>query len=159
MNTKTSKEIDHNRRRFFGTAAMALAATQLGMFGSANAQSGGVKPGDVPATRPGAHTSFAPLKQIDCRRPEYRLRRSRPSRRSCGNSAARLALRHLQLRRCRPIASIEGLPRDCSLSSRLWHDDLSLQRNHAERPAVGCRPRHHRSDGCTQDPESHRRRL
>ena len=31
--------------------------------------------------------------------------------------------------------------------------------NHAQRPAVGRRPRHHRSDGCTQNPESHHRRL
>jgi len=56
-----SEAIDHNRRRFFGTAAMTLAATQLGIFGSADAQSSKV----VPATKPGTHTSFAPLKQID----------------------------------------------------------------------------------------------
>lgn len=29
------EEIDHNRRRFFGTAAFTLAATQLGMVGFA----------------------------------------------------------------------------------------------------------------------------
>src|SRR5271163_4369417 len=56
-----SEAIDHNRRRFFGTAAMTLAATQLGMFGSADAQSSK----GLPAAKPGTHTSFAPLKQID----------------------------------------------------------------------------------------------
>ena len=33
------EEINHNRRRFFGTAAMTIAAAQLGMIGSADAQS------------------------------------------------------------------------------------------------------------------------
>jgi hypothetical protein len=33
-----SEEIKHNRRRFFGTAAMTLAAAQLGMFRSADAE-------------------------------------------------------------------------------------------------------------------------
>lgn len=28
---------DHNRRRFLRTAAITIAATELGMFGSANA--------------------------------------------------------------------------------------------------------------------------
>jgi hypothetical protein len=33
-----SEEIKHNHRRFLGTAAMTLAAAQLGMFRSADAQ-------------------------------------------------------------------------------------------------------------------------
>ena len=45
--------IDHNRRRFFGTAAMTLAATQLGMFGSADAQSSkGLPATKRPSTQP-----------------------------------------------------------------------------------------------------------
>src|SRR6202030_208445 len=44
------------------TAAMAVAATQLGMIGSANAQT---KPAAVPAIKPGAHTSFGPLKRVN----------------------------------------------------------------------------------------------
>ena len=35
---KTSEEIDQHRRRFFGTAAMAVAAAQFGMLGFADAQ-------------------------------------------------------------------------------------------------------------------------
>jgi pimeloyl-ACP methyl ester carboxylesterase len=63
MNTaKTSEHIDLHRRRLFGTAAMTIAAAQFGMAGFANAQSGKAK---LPATKPGTHTSFGPLKQID----------------------------------------------------------------------------------------------
>lgn len=32
-----STEINHHRRRFLGTAAMTIAAIQLGMFGPTNA--------------------------------------------------------------------------------------------------------------------------
>jgi pimeloyl-ACP methyl ester carboxylesterase len=59
---KTSEDIDHHRRRFFGTAAMTIAAAQLGMSGFADAQT---KPTQLPAIKPGTHTSFGLLKQID----------------------------------------------------------------------------------------------
>src|SRR6202030_4650014 len=62
---RTSDEIDHHRRRFFGTAAMAIAAAQLGMIGSAAAQAAKAKSTAVPAIKPGTHTAFGPLKQID----------------------------------------------------------------------------------------------
>jgi pimeloyl-ACP methyl ester carboxylesterase len=44
---------------------MTLAAAQLGMFGSAAAQSNNAKPGGLPTEKPGANTSFGSLKQID----------------------------------------------------------------------------------------------
>jgi pimeloyl-ACP methyl ester carboxylesterase len=56
------EEIDHHRRRFFGAAAMTVAAAQLGMIGSAAAQPSKTK---LPAIKPGTHTSFGPLKQVD----------------------------------------------------------------------------------------------
>ncbi len=59
-----SEEINHHRRRFFGTAAMTIAAAQLGMIGSADAQSS-KRPVEVPAIKPGTNTSFASLKQIN----------------------------------------------------------------------------------------------
>jgi hypothetical protein len=59
-----SKEINQGRRRFLGTAAMTLAATQLGMV-RADAQSSKAKSADVPPIKPGTNTSFASLKQID----------------------------------------------------------------------------------------------
>jgi pimeloyl-ACP methyl ester carboxylesterase len=59
---KIEDEISQDRRRFFGTAAMAVAATQLGMIGSAAAQRTERK---MPAIKPGTNTSFGPLKQIN----------------------------------------------------------------------------------------------
>lgn len=52
-----SEDINYDRRRFLGTAAFTIAATQLGRFGSAKAQSSTARQG----TRP----SFGPLQQID----------------------------------------------------------------------------------------------
>ena len=59
--TRMSEEINHHRRRFLGTAAMTIAAAELVMIGSANAQSSKIKPG----IKPGTNTSFNSLKQID----------------------------------------------------------------------------------------------
>ncbi len=55
------EHIDHHRRRFFGAAALTIAATQFGMIGPAAAQSAK----DAAAVKPGTNTSFGPLKQID----------------------------------------------------------------------------------------------
>ncbi|WP_159010349.1 alpha/beta hydrolase [Bradyrhizobium sp. S69] len=60
-----SDEINHARRRFFGTAAVSLAAAQFALGGLAQAQSGNAKPASLPAIKPGTNTSFGPLKQID----------------------------------------------------------------------------------------------
>src|SRR5262245_19479852 len=49
-------------RRFLATAAMTIAAAQLGIIGSAAAQS---SKASVPAIKPGTNTSFGSLKQID----------------------------------------------------------------------------------------------
>src|ERR1700722_4248514 len=59
---KLSGVIDHDRRRLLGTAAMTLAATGFAMLGAARAQPGTTR---LAAVRPGTHTSFAALKQID----------------------------------------------------------------------------------------------
>ena len=60
-----SGEIDSDRRHFFGTAAMTLAAAQLGTVELANAQVGSEKAGNLPAIKTGTNTSFASLKTID----------------------------------------------------------------------------------------------
>jgi pimeloyl-ACP methyl ester carboxylesterase len=61
---KASDRIDLDRRRFFGAAALAVAAGELGLLGSARAQA--AKPTvQLPSIKPGTSTSFAPLKQID----------------------------------------------------------------------------------------------
>ena len=57
-------EINQDRRRFFGAAAMTVAAAQLGMMGSADAQSDKI-PAQTAAIKPGTNASFAALKQIN----------------------------------------------------------------------------------------------
>jgi pimeloyl-ACP methyl ester carboxylesterase len=59
------EEINQHRRRLFGAATATIAAAQLGMIGSAKAQSGTRTPAGPRAIKPGKHTSFGPLKQID----------------------------------------------------------------------------------------------
>jgi pimeloyl-ACP methyl ester carboxylesterase len=61
----TPKEINYRRRRLLGTAAMTIAATQLGMIEAAGAQSGKTKSTQLPTIKPGTNVSFASLKQID----------------------------------------------------------------------------------------------
>src|ERR1700752_748555 len=56
---KRVDEINRDRRRFVGSAAMAIAAAQFGMIDSATAQA------KVPAIKPGTNTSFGATKQID----------------------------------------------------------------------------------------------
>ena len=66
MNTiKTSEEINHNRRRFCGTAAMTIAAAQFVTLGSAFAQPGIAKAASALTTKAGTHASLGPLKQIN----------------------------------------------------------------------------------------------
>src|SRR3954451_21402827 len=63
--TKMPEAIDLHRRRFFGAAANAIAAAQLGVVGSAAARSAEANGPAVPAVTPGASASFGPLKQVE----------------------------------------------------------------------------------------------
>ena len=60
-----SEDINRDRRRFLGTAAMTIAAAQFALSRSADAQSGNAKSAELPRIKPGTHTSFGALKQID----------------------------------------------------------------------------------------------
>jgi pimeloyl-ACP methyl ester carboxylesterase len=62
---KKSADLNLPRRRFVGRAAMSVAAAQLGVMGSANAQTSKTKSAQLSAIGPGTNTSFASLKQID----------------------------------------------------------------------------------------------
>jgi pimeloyl-ACP methyl ester carboxylesterase len=59
------RRVDHSRRRFLGTAALAMAAAELGITGFANAQSGEAEPAALPAIKSRTNTSFGALKRID----------------------------------------------------------------------------------------------
>jgi pimeloyl-ACP methyl ester carboxylesterase len=51
--------------RLLPAEIMGVAATQLGMIGSAAAQNSAARPAGLPSVRPGTDTSFGPLRQID----------------------------------------------------------------------------------------------
>jgi hypothetical protein len=60
--TKSTNTIDRHRPTLIGAAAITLAATELGLVGSASAQS---ETACLASVKPGSQTSFGPLKQID----------------------------------------------------------------------------------------------
>ena len=55
-----SDDMNRARRSFVGNALLAFAAAELALAGTASAQTA-----KAPPIKPGTHTSFAPLKQID----------------------------------------------------------------------------------------------
>ncbi len=108
------------------------------------------------------------------RGPTRRLRRSSRSMPACstsamprpappsgpvGPAAARLALRHSQLCRCRAAAGAGGLPGDRPASARLRHHALSCRRGDPQRRAGGACRRYHRADGRAENREGRDRRL
>ena len=68
----TTEKILANLRRlvadaaaFSALAVMTIAAAELVMIGSADAQSSKINPADATTIKPGMNTSFGPLKQIE----------------------------------------------------------------------------------------------
>jgi pimeloyl-ACP methyl ester carboxylesterase len=57
--------MNHDRRRFLGTAATTIAAAELGMIGLADAQFRRTSLAEATTIKPGTSTSFGPLKQIN----------------------------------------------------------------------------------------------
>jgi pimeloyl-ACP methyl ester carboxylesterase len=62
---KKSGTVNHQRRRFFGAAAFAIAAAEFGMIEPAGAEAIKAKSTGLRPVKPGTHTSFASLKQVD----------------------------------------------------------------------------------------------
>lgn len=62
---KDPGDVRLDRRRFVRAAALTAMTAQLGIAGVATAQSGHTGVKRLPAVKPGTHTSFGPLKQID----------------------------------------------------------------------------------------------
>ena len=62
---KSPDAINLDRRRFLGTAAIAMAGAEAVIGGPANAQANDTKSAGMFPPKPGTNTSFAPLKQID----------------------------------------------------------------------------------------------
>jgi len=59
------EEINHYRRRFLGTGALAVTAAQLGIIGTTKAQGSTARQAGMSAAKPGPSTSFGPVRQID----------------------------------------------------------------------------------------------
>src|SRR5215207_3699591 len=60
-----AEEINYQRRRFIGAAAMAVAASPFGVSGSGRGQADEISSATQAPVKPGANTSFVALKQID----------------------------------------------------------------------------------------------
>ena len=60
-----SNKLSSPTRRGLLAGSVTIAIAQLARIGSADAQPGKTKRADLPKIRPGANTSFAPLKQIE----------------------------------------------------------------------------------------------
>ena len=120
---KSVDEINRDRRRFVGSAAMAIAAAQLGMIDSAVGRGEGA--GDQARDEHVIRHDQADR----CRCAQRRVCGSRPGQWRAGHPAARLALRHSQLRRRCAAAGLGRLSGDRSLPARLRHDALPVPRN------------------------------
>ena len=118
------EEIDHHRRRFLGAATMAVAATQLTMIDSAAAQRVETQ---MTAIKPGTHTSFGPLKQVDAGALSVGYAEIGPA------DGPAVILLHgwpydiHSFVDVAPFAGIEGLSGDRSVFARLWHYALSFR--------------------------------
>jgi predicted alpha/beta-fold hydrolase len=145
-----TETIDQTRRRFFGTAAMTIAAAQLGVITSAAAQTGKAA-SNVSAIKPGTNTSFKALKQINAGLLNVGYAEDGPAE---GPSVVLLHGWPYDIH-----SYVDVAPLLAAKGYRVIVPYLRGQCNHAKRPAVGRRPRHDRSHGCAQDPESDLRRL
>jgi pimeloyl-ACP methyl ester carboxylesterase len=66
LERKMSEELNRDRRALFGgAAAMTIVGAQVGLSGLARAATGDTKAGALPGVKPGTHTSFATIKQIN----------------------------------------------------------------------------------------------
>ncbi len=60
-----SANINHDGRRFLGTAVKTIAAAEPVMIGAAGAHFSRINPADATTMKPGTQTSFGALKEID----------------------------------------------------------------------------------------------
>lgn len=151
-----SEKIDQQRRRLFGAAAMTVAAAQFGVIGSANSQPGKAK---LPAIKPGTHTSFGPLKQIDAGALNVGYAEAGPA------DGPAVVLLHgwpydiYSFVDVAPLLASAGYRVIVPYLRGYGTTRFLSSETPPQRPAVGGRRRYHRLDGCSQDPERNHRRV
>ena len=153
-----AETIDQPRRRFFGTAAMTMVAAQLGVIASAGAQTSETA-SKVSAIRPGTNTSFKALKQINAGLLNVGYAEDGPA------DGPAVILLHgwpydiYSFVDVAPLLAAKGyrviVPYLRGYGTTSFLSSATIR--NAQQSAV--RPRHDRSHGCAQDPQSHLRRL
>jgi hypothetical protein len=136
---KVPERISADRRSFVGSAAMTIAATQLGMIALAEAS-------------PGANTSFASPKQINAGLLNIGYAEAGPS------TGPAVILLHGWPYDIHSYVDVAPL-----LASKGYHVVVPYLRGYGTTRFLAGdtvrNARHHRVDGCAQDPDSYRRRV
>ena len=135
---KNAEAIEISRRRFAiaGLSAGAALLAPRALFAEGVQPLSGKAQSTGSARDQAGHEHVVRLTEADrCRPPQCWIRRRRPGRWPRRHSSPRLALRHLQLRRCCSAAGLEGLQGDRSVSARLRHHELSFQRQPCGTPS------------------------
>ena len=149
-----SKEIKQDRRHFLGTAAMTIAAAEFAFVASARAQSG-ANTRDAITTKPGTHTSFGSLKQIEAGVLNVGYAEAGPANGAWSSCCTAGPTTSTPIVDVAPLLASAGYRVLVPYLARLWHDAVHLEPDRAQWPALGARPRHGRVHGCAQDSESH----
>ena len=120
----------------FWRCAVAAVAAELGMFGVrewADCQHAG--DGSRPTTTAGADRPFGPVRQVDAGVVNIGYVEAGPADGSPVLLLHGWPYRHPQLDAGGgPVAGIEGLPGDCAVSTRLWHDGSRARRFATDNP-------------------------
>ena len=153
------EETHCDRRRFLGTAAMTMAAARLGLIGAADAQPRETTPAAVPTMKPGAHTSFGALQQIDAGVLHVGYAEAGPA------DGPAVILLHgwpydiYSYVDVAPVLASAGYRVIVPYLRGYGTTRFLFTRDAPERPAVGARRRYHRLDGCAAHREGDPRRV